>query len=602
MRKGYLALAFLALVLIYEYVMHVVVEGKGVSSILPSVLYYSAVVVPFLLWSLSRIEKRERELARRERELKNFIESTRDAVFEVDAGGYFTFMNQAGAEMAGLSSPEEVIGRHATEFWADPRDREAYLKELLEKGYVRKYPMRARRADGEPAYWELTSNVVRDDDGNFAGIRGICRDVTRRVELEEKLEAKVRERTAELERSEKALRRRGERLEALSTAASEVTRVLDYNKVLRLAAEKARELVDAETVAVPILSRDGSLITYPAASGRHARRIMGRQKPLEQSGICGWVIRERKPFYSEDIASDPRELEEVKREFNLRSAIAAPLIYGGRVFGGLTALNKRGGGAFTREDLHLLSIFASNVAVALRNASLMGEVRRYAERLKRSNELKDLFTDIMRHDLLNPVSVIKGFADLLLMDESLSEHQRKCLGKIRRGTEKLEEMVRNASKLSKLQDIKKLELEEMDISEILEGVIRELRPLFEEKRLVLDFRKRKCIARVNPLIEDVFYNLLTNAVKYSYEEGKVEVEVSRVGDSCRVMVKDYGVGVPDEAKEKIFRRFTTLDKKGVRGVGLGLAIARRIVELHRGRIWVEDNPMGGSIFYVSLPV
>jgi PAS domain S-box-containing protein len=186
---------------------------EGVLSFLESIGEAVGVVVENATL-LSRVMERERRL-------RDFYESARDAVFEVDAGGYFTFMNQAGAEMAGLSSPEEVIGRHATEFWADPGDREAYLKELLEKGYVRQYPVRARRADGELAYWELTSSVIRDEDGNFAGIMGICRDVTERRRLEkelkglmEELQRKVEERTRELEESREAILNVAEDLEA----------------------------------------------------------------------------------------------------------------------------------------------------------------------------------------------------------------------------------------------------------------------------------------------------------------------------------------------------------------------------------------------------
>ena len=157
----------------------------------------------------------------REKRLRNFYESTRDAVFEVDAKGYFIFINQAGAEIAGLSSPGEMVGRHATEFWADPKDREVYLRELLKKGYVRQYPMRAKRANGELAYWELTSSVIRDEEGSFAGIRGIFRDFTQRRYLEEKLKSltrelkqKVEERTRELEESREAILNVAEDLEA----------------------------------------------------------------------------------------------------------------------------------------------------------------------------------------------------------------------------------------------------------------------------------------------------------------------------------------------------------------------------------------------------
>ena len=105
----------------------------------------------------------------------------------------------------------------------------------------------------------------------------------------------------------------------------------------------------------------------------------------------------------------------------------------------------------------------------------------------------------------------------------------------------------------------------------------------------------------NPILADVFVNLITNAVKYASEGGRVEIGIRDGGDSWIATVMDYGPGIAEGDKAKVFTRFERLHKEGVKGTGLGLAIARRIVELHQGRIWVEDNPAGGTVFLVSLP-
>lgn len=727
--KWYLLAVLFLLTFAYEYVKHVLLEGHEPSYTVLPLLFFAAIIVPPVLWAFSKLEKQGKELAEREEKLRSFLESTGDAVFETNAEGYFTFMNQAGAEMCALSSPRDVIGRHGTEFWAEPREREAYLAALKEKGYVRQYPMLARRANGELAYWELTSNALKDEEGSFAGIRGICRDVTERKKLEEqlreyagKLEEKVEERMRELRESEErfrglvetsadaiisaneegmitlwnkaaeeifgyiegealgkpltlimpekyrelhikgrhrylktgegrmvgrtveleglrkdghkfpvelslsdqqreghhfftavvrdmtrrktleeAIRVRGEKLAMLNDMVAEITKKLDYQKVLELTAEKAAELIEAETVAIPVVSEDYATITYSAAYGRNAKKLLGGSKPLKKRSICGWVIRNKKPFYSKDIARDRREVEEVKRQLNLRAAISAPLMYKGRVFGGITALNKLGGRAFTKEDLQLLSILASNAAIALRNAVLMEEIKSYASKLERSNELKDLFADIMRHDLLNPVSVIKGFSEMMSMDRLLGEH-RKSLEKIRKSAEKIEAMIESASKYAKLEDAEKLDLEERDAAAIIGGVVGDFEPLLKAKDISVEYRHEgKALALVNPLIEDVFSNLLSNAIKYSPEGSDIAIELEDLGGEWCIAVKDRGEGIPDDMKEEVFERFKRADKGGVKGTGLGLAIVKRVMELHNGSAWVEDNPEGGSIFYVTIP-
>ncbi|NOZ59263.1 MAG: GAF domain-containing protein [Euryarchaeota archaeon] len=413
---------------------------------------------------------------------------------------------------------------------------------------------------------------------------------------DELLQAAERER--ERLRAEEELRERAKKLELLSDMVVDIGQELEYDRILWKAAEKAAELVEAETVAVPVVDREASRITYPAAYGLHADKLVGRSKPLRRRSICGWVIRNRKPFFSEDISRDPRETEEVKRQFNLRSVIAAPMLYKGEVFGSITALNKRGGGSFTRNDLQLLCIFAGSVAVSLNNARLLGEVRDYAERLKRSNQLKELFIDIMQHDLLTPLSVIRGVSDLLLTEDPDNED----LQIIRKSADRVIGMIENAAKLSRLESGEKLEMRPMDLGEVVRTAVEDSRRLFESAGMVVENRVSGPLpVRADPIIVDVFLNLLSNAAKYAREGGRVVIEAMDGEGRCTVMVRDFGPGIPDEDKGAIFTRFSRREKGGIKGTGLGLAIAKRIVELHGGRIWVEDNTPRGAVFCVQLP-
>jgi signal transduction histidine kinase len=233
--------------------------------------------------------------------------------------------------------------------------------------------------------------------------------------------------------------------------------------------------------------------------------------------------------------------------------------------------------------------------------ALEEELRERTLRLERSNRLKGLLMDIMTHDLLNSITAIQALAGVLA-EEAPSDKFKSDVGDIEGCMDRLEETIEDVRKFARLEGVEELSLKERDLAGVVEGVMRGLRGFAESRNIAVSCDvKRGSIALVNPLIKDVFSNLLSNAIKYSPEGGRVVLRVSEKDDVWEVMVKDQGIGVPDEYKERIFERFERGGKEGVKGTGLGLAIVKRIVELHQGKVWVEDNPEGGSVFYVTIP-
>jgi PAS domain S-box-containing protein len=218
-----------------------------------------------------------------------------------------------------------------------------------------------------------------------------------------------------------------------------------------------------------------------------------------------------------------------------------------------------------------------------------------------SNGVKDLFSDILRHDLLNPIGVIRNYAELL-REEEKDEGKKKDLGSIIRTSEKLIAIIKDASKYEMLTSIEDLELEEKDLTKVFREVIKQYSHGAGEKGIKIDYLANdRRPAMVHFTIEDVFANLLSNAIKYSPPNSTIKVDIEDMGRHYLISVVDQGTGIPDMHKTVIFERFKRGGKTGVKGTGLGLAIVKRIVEIHRGRVWVEDNPEGGSIFYVKLP-
>lgn len=170
-------------------------SGKGVIFDLPELV---ALVISCLMLggvmlirnyflTCNLAEEKQRQAEDVERKYRNLFNDCADGVYRTDKEGVFTMINKAGAEYLGYKSPEEVIGRHASEFWFNPADRETFVRELREKKHVRSFYAAGRRSTGEMTRSELTSWIVEDEGGNFLGIEGIIRDITERKRLEESL-------------------------------------------------------------------------------------------------------------------------------------------------------------------------------------------------------------------------------------------------------------------------------------------------------------------------------------------------------------------------------------------------------------------------------
>ena len=222
--------------------------------------------------------------------------------------------------------------------------------------------------------------------------------------------------------------------------------------------------------------------------------------------------------------------------------------------------------------------------------------------LEHSKNLKELFADILRHDLTTPLTILSGFVDLI-PEEKLEEDVKESFREIDSGIQRMTSLIEKAAVLSKIEHKTGLKKKDLDITQCINDVLWMYWTLANMKNIEVEFEKKEAVhIKANEVIEEVFGNLLTNAIKYSPENTKIEVDIEKSKENLRIYFKDQGEGIPDKDKEAIFTRFERRQKGPVKGVGLGLTIAKKIVELHEGKIWVEDNPGGGSIFIVELPL
>jgi PAS domain S-box-containing protein len=226
-------------------------------------------------------------------------------------------------------------------------------------------------------------------------------------------------------------------------------------------------------------------------------------------------------------------------------------------------------------------------------------LREYAVRLEESNQLKQLFNDILSHDLLDPLWAATGQVDLLA--ERVSAEHRDSLLSIRAALGEAKDILADAHAFLRLREDEGLYFSTLDVAALLREVAAALAPEFERKGIALDLRLPPTLrAQASPVLRQAFSNLLSNALKYGPGGSAVTVE-AQDGPLVRVVFRNRGERIPPEFRERVFQRFVQGGKTGIKGVGLGLAIVRRIADLHRGRAWVEDDAEGGCAFFFGFP-
>ncbi|MBN1679727.1 MAG: GAF domain-containing sensor histidine kinase [Anaerolineae bacterium] len=400
------------------------------------------------------------------------------------------------------------------------------------------------------------------------------------------------------------------RLNRLVEVSLVINSTLELRPLLSVIMNYAAEITEAESASVLLYDQQTQQLHFVASTtySTVVDELLNIQVPLEGS-IAGNILRENKAIVLDDVTQDPRHYRQADAQsgFDTRSLLGVPMRHKNQPIGVLESVNKKEG-AWTQEDRHNMMILAAQSAVAITNAQLLDQLQRAYDELDQLDKLKNDFIAIASHELRTPLSVILGYATFLKEDAQgdVSDHVTAVLNSALRMRNLIEDMTN--LRYLKIGEAE-LSLEHIPLVAVFQAAQNEVQNLAEAKGHTLfvtmpDVSLVVVVDRIK--FGMALTNLLNNAVKFTPSGGEIVLSFERKPHSVWIRVSDTGIGIPQDQLDRVFEEFYQVEDHMTRrhgGMGLGLSIAKAIIETHGGSIWAESDGLNrGSTFYVNLPL
>jgi PAS domain S-box-containing protein len=533
------------------------------------------------------LEATTARLARSQALLEESQRSARVGSWEWDVGtGHLTWSDEL-YRIYGLDPLAGPITLDRYQALLHPEDREAVQEAVggaIEEAAPFEFDHRIVRPDGTVRVVHGRGRAIVDGRGSVVRMIGSGQDITER-------------------------KREEERSHFLAEAGRVLTSSLDYRETLRRVVELAVPRI-ADWAALDV-QQDGAIrrlaVAHPDPAKRELAEDMARRwpaNPEDPAGVAA-VQRTGEPLLLPTIpdsflaeAARSEEHLEMLRDLGLRSAMVVAMAARGQILGSITFVSSESGRRFDEEDLELARELADRAALAVDNARLY-------EAAQAASQARDDLMAIVSHDLRSPLTAVLAGASLLL-DVPLPEEKRQDQYRaIRRSAQRMERLTRDLLDITRIEagylrvepgteDVRAL------IEEALEGANHAAgrTGVFLTSRVPDDLPlARADRARVLQVLD----NLLTNAIRHTPQGGRVTVGADASPESVRVCVADTGPGIPPELRDHVFNRYYQAENSAHGGAGLGLAIAKGIIEAHGGAIWLDREVARGTTVYFTLP-
>jgi len=531
-----------------------------------------------------RAVQTSQSLADSENKHRSILEASLDAVF-VTVGTEIKFANNEAANLLGLNNESELLGRDAVDFIHS--DYQGLVSERAQQRQSGEevssmYEAVMLTRDGEKRDVEFHLSLI-EWDGEQASL-SITRDITEKNNYNRSLSAL----------HEHALR--------LSLSDS-------IQDVAATSLDIISEIIGCEYSTFVI--REDDFLRPILAFGRPLLDII---IPINGNGISAKAARENRTIYAKDVREDP---DYIKSSMDSLSELAVPIAIDENVVA-VIILEGMTVDHFKMREVSLAEILSQHISTTFERIENESErellnQQVIEEKIKTEQEqelgrLKNQFISTATHELRTPVTSILGYLELVLSDANLdiSTVIREDLNVVLRNAKRLVTLTNDLLDVQKITSGRfEIQLGQVDIVNTLNEVVEELSPMFAEKQQVLQVKApTELVVDADEIrISQLFINLLRNSNKFTPDEGTITVSVEPDESQVMIKVKDTGIGMSEEDVEKLFEPFPGISHGlAVSSTGLGLAICKGIVEIHKGDIWAESGGPGkGSTFNLRIP-
>lgn len=540
--------------------------------------------------SQHKLALKSAELASKAADLSDFVENATIGLHWVGPDGTILWANQAELNLLGYSK-QEYIGRPISDFHADQPVIDDILCRLTSGEQLINYEARLRAKDGSIKHVVIDSSVYFEN-GKFKHTRCFTRDITEQ-------------------------KRHQETNEFFASVSLILSLSIDLETTLKKIASLAVSKL-GDWCVIDLVGKGGP---YQATVAHPDPKILKLAQEFRQKYPPVWdapfgapnVIRTGKAELYSDITPEQllrsaRDEEHLKILLGLgmRSAMVLPIVARGKTIGALTLVSTQESRRYTEAELSVAKELGQRAGFAIENSILYQEA-------KAAIRIRDEFLSIASHELKTPITSLKLQLQLTKRKFKLGDGFIPKPQEVERVIDvstvqvnRLEKLIEDLLDVSRIASGKlALELEQVDLVEIVNETLFHHKEYLDHSGCQIEFKPEKplliCCDRSKMV--QVISNLLTNAAKYG--AGKpVHILVEQTPDSsARLVVQDFGMGIPKDKQEKIFDRFErAIGHTNISGLGLGLFITREIVNAHKGTIRVESEPGHGSIFTVEIPL
>ncbi len=549
------------------------------------------------------LSERLTRLKQSEEKYRTIFERSGDAIMLTDPRGTVVEVNQAGVDILGFSSRQELLEIESVRaLFKDGKDLYRFQEKLFRNGFLTGFEAPVLRKDGTVFYGLLTANVTLDAVGKITGYVFIVRDVTKRKKAHEQIEW------------------RNKWLNTLNATSVAIGSSLNLDEIVDITVEKILGVLESVSVRIYRFNKKRQKLELLISRGLSSRFVQnGRIKTRKPGmGFLGQTLIKSETT----VVTDPSRLDDLCadlfREEGIRSAIYVPLVSKGEPVGAMV-ISSRSSSAFSDDYLEFLTAIGNQIGVAIEKAGLYENLKKAYRELKEAQDqviaqekLASLgkLSATIAHEINNPLAAVLTYSRLMIkqnrngrLTPERAEDIARYLEIMESETARCGEIVKNLLAFSRQSQIS---IENREVEEIVDRTLALLAHDLEMKGIEIVRRIEPNLPHIQcdfKQIQQALLNVVGNASESMSEGGVLTIEVNRSVRSHHMEIKisDTGCGISETDLKSIFEPFFTTKEEG-KGVGLGLSVVYGIVTRHRGTIDVDSEMGKGTAFTICLPL